>query len=554
MLVVDVFYCGALMLCWTTLCVALQVSHGQQLIPAHGSTMTGDLHATSSTETGDSLEIKNAEHTSLSAETSSTSSASHHAPHSAPCFVHGVFAVLREGVGNDGELTNGTLALFAICTASDNSSDSVLLELAKETSRNQRNGLEVLHPAGVLLAEEDERGTLRLTFDPPQSSLLKLNPVLLLAFEGPLTGGNLDVTFSSQSLHPNTQSVCISGETQYIMLTGKASESDIHQKWRISVETKSPDMKQSLKDILIGGKSGSNISMTPLLLFSQETGTVTRYAHVSGSSLASSQTSSFLCELKRFLGDILPQDQPESPPLQLDSLQSLPPLTLGLTSSETLLAGLINSSAPTIFSFTSWGSMFQVHRGELALSPALLEELRQRLEQTVMQITEVIREEVGQGATERLGRLKELCVSKEGTGSRVGDSQYRAFILLKALQTVARVYEVQIGLRATRAGPNNPPRGNVCGLKSLTVSLERRLVGPNTANINNCHGSCAFPLVNANNHAVLLNSHIESENADERALCCVPVAYEALEVVDFNQHGTYLSIKPDVVAKECGCR
>lgn len=133
------------------------------------------------------------------------------------------------------------------------------------------------------------------------------------------------------------------------------------------------------------------------------------YTHVSGSSPASSQTSSFLCELKRFLGDVLPQNQPESPLLQLNSLQSLPPLTLGLSSSETLLAGLMNSSAPTIFSFASWGSVFQVHHRELALSPTLLEELRQRLEQTVMQVMGVIREEeVGHRATQRLGRLKEL--------------------------------------------------------------------------------------------------------------------------------------------------
>lgn len=62
-----------------------------------------------------------------------------------------------------------------------------------------------LFSPSVLLGEEDERGTLKLTFDLPQSSLLKLNPVLLLGFESPLTGGNLDVTFTGQSLHPNTQ-------------------------------------------------------------------------------------------------------------------------------------------------------------------------------------------------------------------------------------------------------------------------------------------------------------------------------------------------------------
>nr|AKO69720.1 anti-Mullerian hormone [Scatophagus argus] len=543
MLVADVFYSGALMLCWTSLCVILQVSHGQQLIPVQDPTTTGDHHATGSTETRDDLEIKN------------------RVPLCAPCFVDDIFAALREGVGNNGELTNHSLALFGVCTASG-SSGSVLLELTKESKRNQRNGLELLNRDGVLSAEEDETGTLKLTFDLPRSPLLGLNPVLLLGCESPIAGGNLDITFTSESLQPNTQSACISGETKYMMLMGKSSEGNVHQKWRISVDTKSPGMKQSLKDTLIREKSGSSISTTPLLLFSGERGTDTSYTHVTGSSPASSQTSSFLCELKRFLGDVMPQDQTESPPLQLTSLQSLPPLTLGISSSESLLAGLINSSALTIFSFASCCSVFRVHRGELALSPALLEELRQKLEQAVMQIMEVVREEeVGYRATERLGRLIELCVPQEGTNNRTGESQYRAFLLLKALQTVARTYEVKRGLRATRADPNNPVRGDQCGLRGLTVSLEKHVIGPNTANINNCHGSCAVPLVNPSNHAILLNSHIEGEqaasgNVDQRAPCCVPVAYEDLDLVLLNaqETGTELRRLQYVVARECGCR
>lgn len=137
-------------------------------------------------------------------------------------------------------------------------------------------------------------------------------------------------------------------------------------------------------------------------------GTSFIYSSLSFSYVSGSQTSSFLCELKRFLGDVMSQDHPESPTLQLTSLQSLPPLTLGLSSSEALLAELINSSALTIFSFASCCSMFQVHRGELTLSPALLDELRQSLTQTVTQVMEVIREEdMGHGVTERLGRLIE---------------------------------------------------------------------------------------------------------------------------------------------------
>lgn len=135
-----------------------------------------------------------------------------------------------------------------------------------------------------------------------------------------------------------------------------------------------------------------------------------------------------------------------------------------------------------------------------------------------------------------------------------GESQYRAFLLLKALQTVTHSYEPQRELRARRASPKNRVKDKVCRLRSLTVSLEKHVVGPNTANIKNCDGSCAFPLANANNHAVLLHYHIESENVEERAPCCVPVAYESLEVADLNEDGTFLSIKPDVVAKKCGCR
>lgn len=142
--------------------------------------------------------LLNAEHTPPSAST-----VSHHGPHSAPCFVDDIFAALREGVGSHGELTNRSLAQFGICTESDSS--SVLLQLAKETNKNQGNGLEVLHPGGGIRGVKDETGTLVLTFELSLSPLLKVNPVLLLAFESPLTGRNLDITFTSQSLHPSTQ-------------------------------------------------------------------------------------------------------------------------------------------------------------------------------------------------------------------------------------------------------------------------------------------------------------------------------------------------------------
>lgn len=119
------------------------------ICPLSNSTQ-GDHHSTGSTKAGDGLEIRNAENTPPSTQTSLDliSDVSHHVPRRAPCFVDDIFAALREGVGDDGELTNRSLSLFGICTVSGNSSGSILLELSKETSRNQGNGLEVLHPAG----------------------------------------------------------------------------------------------------------------------------------------------------------------------------------------------------------------------------------------------------------------------------------------------------------------------------------------------------------------------------------------------------------------------
>lgn len=113
------------------------------VICSFSNSTKGD-HTGSSTETRYGLVIQEKEHTFPSTETSSASAVSNREP----CFVDDLFAELREGVGSDGELTNRSLALFGVCTASDNSSGSVLLELTKETSRNQRRGLEVLHPAG----------------------------------------------------------------------------------------------------------------------------------------------------------------------------------------------------------------------------------------------------------------------------------------------------------------------------------------------------------------------------------------------------------------------
>ncbi|XP_043986161.1 muellerian-inhibiting factor [Gambusia affinis] len=475
-----------------------------------------------------------------------------------PCFVDDLVAALHDATGRDGELLASSSALFGICNESDSSSRSVLSELSIGVRRNDRGGVEVLDPAAVLVSDEDDQESIMVTFDLPQSQLLKLKPVLVLAFKSPPADGELGVIFSSQSLQPNTQSACISGTTLYILLTGKSSEGNLEQKWNISVQAKSPGTRQNLKDVLIGGKSGSDVRLTPLLLFSAEAGTDTRHANRSGSSAASSQTTSlsFLCELRRFLDADLPQQQSQPPLLRLDSLQSLPPLALGLSTSETLLAEIINSSAPTIFSFSGWSSSFPVRPGQLALSPALLRELGLRLETSERQMRELIRQGmVPQRASEKLERLRQLSAFQKQDSSAGGESQYCAFLLLKALQMVTRAYNTQRKLRAARAGPST--RSPNCGLGSLNVCLAdlvKGILGPKSADLNNCRGSCAIPLDNINNHAVLLTYHVETVDVNERGPCCVPLAYDPLEVIVLSDEGSFLTSKPDMVAKECGCR
>lgn len=132
--------------------------------------------------------------------------------------------------------------------------------------------------------------------------------------------------------------------------------------------------------------------------------------------------------------------------------------------------------------------------------------------------------------------------------------QYRALLLLKALQAVLGAWAVERAQRAVRDSQDGPTRVTQCHLESFTVSLEKYLLEPATANINNCEGACGFPLNNGNNHAILLNSHLQSGQPLKRGICCVPVTYDDLCVIELNSDSTTISYKTDMIAKECGCR
>lgn len=165
--------------------------------------------------------------------------------------------------------------------------------------------------------------------------------------------------------------------------------------------------------LLLSGEGGSETRLSfscPLLLWTFSSVPL----HFCLSLSAAPQTSSFLCELRRFLAGVASPEHHESPGVQLSSLQPLPPpLELDRSTGEASLARLIRSSALTVLSFGDCCSSSQVHRGELALPSPLSQELRRRLERTVAHVMEVIggqedQEGAGRGALRRLGRLVDL--------------------------------------------------------------------------------------------------------------------------------------------------
>lgn len=121
-----------------------------------------------------------------------------------------------------------------------------------------------------------------------------------------------------------------------------------------------------------------------------------------------SRTFLFLCELQKFLNEVSPQgnallaqDERVSP----SALHSLPPLTLGVSSSESLLLELINSSGTTVFYFPRRSLELETHRVELALKPSLLSVLKLKLDEALAQVR---MEEIGRSATDKLQMLSVL--------------------------------------------------------------------------------------------------------------------------------------------------
>nr|QHA34097.1 anti-Mullerian hormone [autotetraploid Carassius auratus red var. x Megalobrama amblycephala] len=458
---------------------------------------------------------------------------------------------------------------FGIC--SSGTSGLQISHLVQSLDK-KRSGLKGVHATKVDIWDAEKEGdtTLTLTF-PRHAQPSSPGSVTLLFSVDSIKGDGLRVKFNSHAIHPNTQMVCISEATRFLVLKAGQSHAHVHLKLSLTIETWKDENQpkpsvSELQDVLMRKVDGNNMSMKPVLVFlSDRDEQRTPHLKYHGNPLDEkhpSRTYLFLCELQKFLSDVLPQkegltSQEGANIVSLDALHSLPPLSLGVSSTESLLSGLVNSSTPTVFVFPERQQGLQTHRVEVTLDSPLLSVLRMRLDEAMAQVKQ---QEVGQKVTDRLQKLSELsALSPEGEDEEAvakehKRAQYRSVLLLKALQVVLSTWEVERAQRAVRADEDGPSVPSQCRLQSLSVSLRKFFLEPSKVNINNCEGECGFPLTSGNNHAILLNSHIQSGQPVNRSLCCVPVEFDDLCVIELESEGTNISFKTNVVATKCECR
>ncbi|XP_016382627.1 muellerian-inhibiting factor-like isoform X1 [Sinocyclocheilus rhinocerous] len=472
-------------------------------------------------------------------------------------------------LNRESELGRMEFQRFGIC--SFRTPDLQLSHLVQNLDQ-KRSGLKGVHATKVDIWDAEKEGemTLTLTF-PRHAQLTSPASVTLLFSVDSIKGDGLRVKFKSHSIHPNTQTVCFSEATRFLILTGGQSHALVHFKLSVTIETWKDENKpkpsvSELQEVLMRKVDGSNMSMRPILVFlfdrDEQRTPHLKYHRNPLDEKPPSRTYLFLYELQKFLSDILPRKEGPAPQrganaVSLDALHSLPPLSLGVSSTVSLLSGLVNSSMPTVFVFPERQQGLQTHRVEVTLDSPLLSVLRMRLDEAMAQVKQ---QEAGQKVLDRLQKLSELsALSPDGEDDEAVDkdrkeAQYRSILLLKALQVVLLTWEVERAQRAARADEDGSSVPSQCRLQSLTVSLRKFLLEPSTANINNCEGVCGFPLTNANNHAILLNSHIQSGQPVNRSLCCVPVDFDDLCVIELESEGTNIFFKTNVVATKCECR
>ncbi|MBN3323028.1 MIS factor, partial [Atractosteus spatula] len=501
-------------------------------------------------------------------------------------------------------------AQFGICPPGGATSGGLLkavsaLAALPAPRERDADGPPALSPTKVLWEELEERGrgrlTLRFTLPPPQRPLLpQTTPLLLFSPRGPPVseGEVLRVSFTAHTLHPHTQTVCVSVDTQFVALIGgqAAGHAHGHLVFQVTIETHRAGDGKELQGFLLGEDKERNTTQSPVLLLLPPVGQGEAVAE-SPESLArnnrawpepspsprparDSDTFLFLNQLQDFLTEALPSSRtstPEPPVTRssaLDALPSPPRAPLGTSTSQ--LPARSGHAPPQPIRTQERREFSRTHLpGKSFCSRNAIDPYRASGLSSISCLSPVHLEGGGRRAhtARRSGMIQAeeqqrrcrvtqvpgqntvllLCSSLVHTGR-----QYRALLLALALRTVLTFWDQQGEAERQRRSEGQGDRR--CRLHPLEVDLRlfRGLTFPSAISIGNCQGGCRAPLLPqdglANNHALLLVRLHEEGPPLARPPCCVPIRYEERQVVEISNHQTLVSSRPEMAAVQCGCR
>uniref|UniRef100_W5MFA6 Anti-Mullerian hormone n=1 Tax=Lepisosteus oculatus TaxID=7918 RepID=W5MFA6_LEPOC len=453
------------------------------------------------------------------------------------------------------------------------------------------DGLPALSPTKARWEELEERGrgrlTLHFTLPPPQRPLLpQTMPLLLFSPRGPPVseGEALRVSFTAHTLHPHTQTVCVSVDTQFVALIGgqAAGHAHGHLVFQVTIETHRAGDGKELQGFLLGEDKERNTTQNPVLLLLPPVGQGETVAEspesLTGNNrvrpepspapgpAGDSDTFLFLNQLQDFLREALPSSRvsapepsPGGPPgtrsSALDGLRSPPRAPLGVSASP---SAHIRTLERGKFSRTHLPgevcsrNVIDPYRASRLSSIGCLLEGGGRRPHTARRSGMIQAEE-----QQRRCRVTQVPGQNTVLPADTG-RQYRALLLVVALRTVLTFWDQQG--EAERQRRSESQGDGRCRLHPLEVDLRmfRGLTFPSAISIGNCQGACRAPLLPqdglANNHALLLVRLQEEGLPLARPPCCVPVRYEERQVVEISNHQTLVSSRPEMAAVQCGCR
>nr|XP_014342598.1 PREDICTED: muellerian-inhibiting factor [Latimeria chalumnae] len=290
-------------------------------------------------------------------------------------------------------------------------------------------------------------------------------------------------------------------------------------------------------------------------------------------------THEFLRHLKSFLSSVLddPVDHQSTPMLHLskETVETLPHQKLNISDREVLQL-LVKSEVPLLFLFPKHSkTVLEEKLSHWDLQGKVVELLSARLQSVLQQVQEISSFQ-NRKVLLKLRHLLNHCyhsfnltsllnipASQSDDAAKLNQNskqrQIHTLLLLKVLQTIRAFWHKKQKLsRESRSATSNDE--SYCRLRELNVDLshETFIQVPKEYLANNCAGPCKLPMSdqnkNYNSHVILLMKMQERGMNLKRNPCCIPVKYSGLFVSRFIENGLELSLYPNMVAEDCGCR